>query len=244
MKLTWNVNDAGAVQEKLLSSKQVVTIPVDFTEFTRTDSPPPKGAFQLLDRPLPADDAELTVDILPHKFCQMLLFGKETDRDARLELFLAKGEQFELGLKMVSEMVGDLVAGDPPSEEILDSPPIDLIELFPAVHFSNETTPSVERRRLSDQAVSVAFWRSGRRCRSPYWMTKRRKRVRMIRRIGCVWPPRWWCSIRLSKSSRGQLTPTSCVRNWGLQCQRRSIRQDMTSQHSNRKTGSGLRQRS
>ncbi len=52
----------------------------------REDDVPPRSAFQLLDREIPAEDAELTAEALPEALSIVLVYGKQTDRAARLEL--------------------------------------------------------------------------------------------------------------------------------------------------------------
>ena len=74
VKLTLNVSDANALQEKLLSSKVIVSSPMDPAETAHDDAPPPKAVFQLIDRPMPRSDAELTLDMMPRILCQMLLY--------------------------------------------------------------------------------------------------------------------------------------------------------------------------
>ncbi len=60
VKLTLNVSDANALQEKFLSSKVIVSSPVDPAELRDEGTPPPKAVFQLVDRPMPDSGTELT----------------------------------------------------------------------------------------------------------------------------------------------------------------------------------------
>jgi len=50
------------------------------------DDVPPRSAFQILDQEVPADDVPLTADNVPESIAVVLLFGKQTDRGARIEL--------------------------------------------------------------------------------------------------------------------------------------------------------------
>jgi len=50
------------------------------------DDVPPRSAFQLLDRETPGDDAALTADLMPETLSIVLVYGKQTDRAARVEL--------------------------------------------------------------------------------------------------------------------------------------------------------------
>ena len=91
VKITMNVTDASALQEKLLSAKQLVNSPVNPAEQRQDDSPPPKARFQLIDRPAAVGDQELTLDNVPRMVGSLLLFGKETDREARYRVGVGEG---------------------------------------------------------------------------------------------------------------------------------------------------------
>ena len=156
VKLTLHVTDANALQEKLLSSNVVAASPVDPAELRDEGAPPPKAVFQLLDRPMPASVAELSLDTVPRILGQMLLFGKETDRDARLEVALAKGSQYDHVRASLAEIGGDLLSEGREGEEILDTIPLESVELFATLRFPRET-PFEVRKRLADEAASTAF---------------------------------------------------------------------------------------
>ncbi len=156
VKITFNVTDANVLQEKMLSSPRIVTSPVDPAQIRQEGSPPPKAVFQLLDRPLPPSDAELTLEILPCVLGQALLHGKQTDCEARLEVILTKGARFESSLQMITEIAGDLLVAEGENEEVLDAVPTDTVELFPSLRFPNDAGFSA-RKRLTGEAVSAAF---------------------------------------------------------------------------------------
>ena len=46
--------------------------------------PPPKSAFYLFDRPLPESGQPQTAENVPNALGQLLLWGKQTDREARV----------------------------------------------------------------------------------------------------------------------------------------------------------------
>lgn len=50
------------------------------------DDVPPRSAFQILDHEVPADEEPLSVDNIPESTAVLLLFGKQTDRAARIEV--------------------------------------------------------------------------------------------------------------------------------------------------------------
>jgi hypothetical protein len=85
-QVSWAVSDAERLNEALLSAPQLRPIPFRPADLATDDSPPPKAVFMMLDRPL-LDSAEgLTFDAIPRYLGQIRLFGKQTDREARLEM--------------------------------------------------------------------------------------------------------------------------------------------------------------
>ncbi len=156
VKITYNATDANALQEKLLSSPQIVASQVDPSQVRQDDSPPPKAIFQLNDRPMPPADAELTLENVPRILGQMLLYGKQTDREARLEVVITKGERFEASLRTIAEIGAELLVAEAENEELLDAVPTDTVELFPSLRFPNDAGFSV-RKQLTGEAVALAF---------------------------------------------------------------------------------------
>jgi hypothetical protein len=87
MQVTWTVKDAERLNEALLSESRLRPIPFNPADLATEDSPPPKTVFMLLDRPmLESTEGLTTYETLPRFLGQVLLFGKQTDREARLEL--------------------------------------------------------------------------------------------------------------------------------------------------------------
>lgn len=154
-KVVLTVADASALQEKLLSSRQIVSQPVD-PKMRQDDLPPPKSLLTLLDRPFPADDEPLTAEQIPRMLAQILLFGKETDREARLELLVVEGERRATTEKILAEIAGDLLPDGEQQEEILETLPLERLEYLPALQMPERVT-FAERRRLIDEAASAAF---------------------------------------------------------------------------------------
>jgi tetratricopeptide (TPR) repeat protein len=84
--LNWPVRDAERFHESLLSDRRIVQVPFDPTAMAREDSPPPRLVGILLDRPVHESAEDLSLDTMPRVLGQVQLFGRQTDRDARLEV--------------------------------------------------------------------------------------------------------------------------------------------------------------
>ena len=85
VSLEYPVEDAQVVMERLLSDKRVAASPTDPADMVEEGEPPPKGVFWLLDRPLPASGVDIAREAVPKVVGELLLYGKQTDRPARLE---------------------------------------------------------------------------------------------------------------------------------------------------------------
>jgi hypothetical protein len=86
VRWTWPAGDPDRLHELLLSDRRVIPLPVDTVAWPAGDSPRPRMAGMLLDRPALQSDEGLSLDNLPNVLGQLLLFGRETDRAARLEV--------------------------------------------------------------------------------------------------------------------------------------------------------------
>ena len=116
LKVEWTVKDAERVQEALLSSPRCHPMPFDPARFTAQDTPPPKGAFMLRDRPMPESAAELSLENVPQLLGHGLLFGRQTDREARLEVVGAADDTLPAVAAMIAETAGDAVEPEPKRE--------------------------------------------------------------------------------------------------------------------------------
>lgn len=82
------VSDAEQVAAALTSSKQTIEMPVD-PRMAEEGAPPPRAAYAILDRPT-AESPDAAADAIPMVIGRVALFGKETDRSARLEVSVSR----------------------------------------------------------------------------------------------------------------------------------------------------------
>ena len=108
--VSYPLRDMHAVMEKLLSDRRASRMDIDLSSLAGEDEPPPKAVFWLLDRPLPATSDGLTRDSIPRVLGEMYVFGKQTDREARLEFSLTRTDDFETRQAALRELLGDLLA--------------------------------------------------------------------------------------------------------------------------------------
>jgi hypothetical protein len=124
LTVTYQVRDTDRLMERLLSDRRASRIPIDVREFAEENQPPPRGAFYLLDRPVPEASADISPDAIPAVLGQMYVFGRETDREARLEFSVTRLPDIEQRKAMLAEVGGDCL-GDQHKEEVTGKVPFE-----------------------------------------------------------------------------------------------------------------------
>ena len=95
-----NVDD---LLERMNSSDRFARIPT--AAFESDEGPPPKAAFVFLDRPVLRSVTDIEPDRIPLTLTEVLLYGRQTDRPARLEFDLVlDGTEDELQKELASQL--------------------------------------------------------------------------------------------------------------------------------------------
>ena len=92
--VSYPLNDFEETSTAALSSRRLRQVNVDGMEADES-GPPPRFAYWFLDREILADDVEATVENLPIALGLVALYGKQTDRPARLTWQGIRTEQFD-----------------------------------------------------------------------------------------------------------------------------------------------------
>jgi tetratricopeptide (TPR) repeat protein len=114
--VTFAVTDIDELERRLASDKQLDRMAIDTRALAEGESPPPRAVYWLLDRPIVTSGPELPPDQIPQILGQVLLFGKQTDREARLELDLNR-PQFPAAREALRRIAGDAL-GTEQSEQV------------------------------------------------------------------------------------------------------------------------------
>lgn len=109
--ITYGVTDATALQEHLLSNRRLQSLPVDPSMVRSPDEPPPMSVYMVLDREVPATADGLTIDAIPRVLGELYLFGKQTDRGARVEFITLKDDQYWNKTLSFAEVLGRFGGG-------------------------------------------------------------------------------------------------------------------------------------
>jgi hypothetical protein len=107
LSMVWTLRDVERLQTQFLSDKRVAQMPFDPAELGDENNPPPKGMYLLLDRPS-IDTMENTAwEKLPCILGQALLYGRQTDREARLEILHVAAPDVLRVKALLGELAGD-----------------------------------------------------------------------------------------------------------------------------------------
>jgi hypothetical protein len=117
VRQNWTVQDPERLQEALLSDRRVVQVPFDPAALATEDSPPPRFVGMLLSRPQPETADGLTLATMPRMLGQVMLYGKQTDREARLEVLGMSAADSGPVKDLLREVGGDAL-GPQPQEEV------------------------------------------------------------------------------------------------------------------------------
>jgi hypothetical protein len=148
------VDDTDQTKEKLLAHKQAVSLGTDLSHLADGDEPPPLAGFWVVDREPPGDVAELTWGSVPRELGVVYLFGKQTDRAARLEIFVEEQE-----LDRLRGLLADILGTG-----VLDDSETEVVEEYPAENtLIQETlafphgTPLPIRKKIEAEAYRGAL---------------------------------------------------------------------------------------
>lgn len=143
----YKINDAEKILEKMLSTPLFYRIDFDPKAFNQRGTPPPKGVFILLDRPFVEAGTELNIDNVSSQLASCMIFGKETDRDARLEVMEMLEDDKEKIENILRETFGDLIIAEAAKTETLRPVSQSQILVQYRFRYTPETMPSSETRQ-------------------------------------------------------------------------------------------------
>ncbi|MDR2641208.1 MAG: hypothetical protein LBC74_00275 [Planctomycetaceae bacterium] len=154
----YKISDANTALEKLLSSPYIYSLPFDQRVFVQQSQVPPKGIFKILNRPLLLPEIEITVDNIPSHVAICMLFGKETDKDARIEIIdLPKSEQKTVEI-LLKQILGDLLVTNLSKTETIKSHPRSYeLAILRLLFTPNRPLSPEQQEKLIEQYLTTTF---------------------------------------------------------------------------------------
>ena len=133
-KLSCDIDDAEQVEMAMTADARFVPFPAEMLAQMRTseDDVPPRSGFQILDRDKPESMEQLPpVEAVPEAIAMVFVYGKQTDRAARVEVVDVRASDVEEVRNQIQRAVGDLQlneeAGDPLPLLVASQPPVAMI---------------------------------------------------------------------------------------------------------------------
>jgi tetratricopeptide (TPR) repeat protein len=149
LRIVYAVKDASRLLEILASDRRVSRMPVDLNSLVPEGTPPPRGAYWLLDREFPESGKDLTLETVPRVLGEVLLFGKETDREARLEFLITRTSDMVAKVRKLQEVGAGQLGMIEKEEKVGASYALD--EALVARWRLPEDTPVEVRRKLVEE---------------------------------------------------------------------------------------------
>jgi hypothetical protein len=89
ISITYPITNMEELTPKL-ADRRFAAVPVNTSAWTERNEAPPHSSFVMLDRAAPRSGVGLTREAVPTVLGHVLVFGRQTDREARLEMSLAR----------------------------------------------------------------------------------------------------------------------------------------------------------
>ncbi|RIK75071.1 MAG: hypothetical protein DCC67_15770, partial [Planctomycetota bacterium] len=118
VRLEYSLSNEDTAAERLASDKRIDRYELDPQSLDEDEVTRPRSTYLLLDRPIPAADADLGIDDVPNTLAFLSLYGKRTDRDAQLTVTTNRDQRFDEAKSLVREILGD-VLGECSAEDVL-----------------------------------------------------------------------------------------------------------------------------
>ena len=110
--VTYELSDMARASEAAIASPRFISrdVPPPVEE---TTAPPPRFLFVVLDRDELKTAENIAIDTIPNAIAEILMYGKQTDREARIEILLPKDAEFDSTIAMIKETFAQEITGEP-----------------------------------------------------------------------------------------------------------------------------------
>ena len=110
-RCTWEIDNFEAIKESCISNQCMVPMEPGPDHDPFNEGPAPRVGFLVLDKPKLASADDLKMEEIPFAIGELLLYGKQTDRSARVELVCVGNDRFDSAINELAGMIE--LPGDP-----------------------------------------------------------------------------------------------------------------------------------
>ncbi len=146
IKSTYELADVDVLAEQFANDKRLEDYAIDPQEFGDDELAQPRSTHVLLDCPTPETGVDIKRGDIPHVMAFLSIYGKRTDREARLEVTTDRGDDFERVQKLLGEITEDGL-GEATEEEVVGKKSISEESLSWRWRLPNDT-PTEHRQKL------------------------------------------------------------------------------------------------
>lgn len=119
-RVTYEISETEGVSELALSnSRMAPNAAIESDPFG--EGPAPRLSFLVLDREKVASAENLTLENVPNVIAEILIYGKQTDRAARIEAVTAKDKRYDQLKTLIDDTFSKFIEGEPKSQPIGES---------------------------------------------------------------------------------------------------------------------------
>lgn len=162
LKLQAEIQNAEEVEMALTADARFVSLPAEMLQGMRVseDDVPPRAGFQLLDRDKPESLETLpAVEDVPEALALVFVYGKQTDREARLEVLDVRQDNLDQVRERVTSVLSDLELqqepGDPMPLLVACQPSIAMVRYQAKPADAEKLQTELVQSRMPDAIASV-----------------------------------------------------------------------------------------
>lgn len=121
LRLVFDIREFDKVVETLAADRRASAFNWETAGIDLGDRPPPRVAYYLLDRELPTTGVNIARTDIPQILARLLVFGRETDREARIEAYLRRTD-LEAVKQALATLCGAAIATPAEPEKVDEIP--------------------------------------------------------------------------------------------------------------------------
>ena len=155
LRVVVDTSDLDRLMEALAASPRAVSVaaPPRMEE----DQPPPRAVYWLLDRDAATTGVGIGIDEVPRLLGHMLVFGKQTDREARVEIIAYRGDALDATMATLREIAGDVIADSASEENVIGHTTAVSRTLNVAWRLPEDTPPEHARELFDEYRQDAIF---------------------------------------------------------------------------------------
>ncbi len=110
-RCSWEIDNFDEIKEACISTDAMIPMEPTPEHDPFDEGPAPRAGFMILDKPVLRSAEDLKLDNIPFSLGEVLLYGKQTDRSARVELVCVANDRFDAAIETLKSTIG--LSGDP-----------------------------------------------------------------------------------------------------------------------------------